>query len=63
MDAFPGYTYFNPNRQILCGIQILEDYNEAGAEEESVFLHTDTETIAEDPESAEDSVPNADEGG
>ena len=63
MDAFPGYTYFNPNKQILCGIQILEDYNEAEAEEESVFLHTDTETIGEDPESAEDSVPNADEGG
>lgn len=25
MDAFPGYTMFNPNRKVLCAIQIVED--------------------------------------
>ena len=25
MDAFPGYTMFNKNKEVMCAIQILED--------------------------------------
>ena len=25
MDAFPGYTIFNKQKEVLCAIQILED--------------------------------------
>ena len=25
MDAFPGYTYFDKSKQVLCVIQVVED--------------------------------------
>ena len=52
MDAFPGYTFFNPNKKVLCAMQILEDANTAdAADAESVFTHK-----AEEADHAEDSV-------
>ena len=52
MDAFPGYTFFNPNKKVLCAMQILEDANAAdAADAESVFTHK-----AEEADHAEDSV-------
>ena len=60
MDAFPGYTYFNPNKKVLCAMQILEDVQVAKEEEEdevakyraeSVFPHIEGE-IDESKDSA-----------
>ena len=47
MDAFPGVTYFNPGRQVLCAMQVLNNYNAGADAIESVFLHDDAEVIAE----------------
>lgn len=53
MDAFPGYTYFNPNKKVLCAMQILEDANVAeAADAVSVFPHVEGEV-----DESEDSVP------
>ena len=47
MDAFPGYTYFDKSKEVLCVIQIVEDSEAASAEGHSVMLsneareHTD----------------------
>ena len=44
MDAFPGYTYFQPNKKVLCAMQILEDIDvEDSADLMSVFPHDDNE--------------------
>lgn len=56
MDAFPGYTYFNPNKKVLCAMQILEDVEVAeSADAESVFPHN--EAVAELNKDLADSVP------
>ena len=60
MDAFPGVTYFNPGRQVLCVMQVLNDYNAGADTIESVFLHDDAEVIAE---AANDSAEGAGVGG
>lgn len=47
MDAFPGYTYFDKSRQVLCVIQVVEDSLAATSTGHSVMLennareHTD----------------------
>lgn len=47
MDAFPGYTYFDKSKQVLCVIQVVEDSMAASATGTSVMLknkgleHTD----------------------
>ena len=43
MDAFPGYTYFNQNKKVLCAMQILEDASASDVEVESVFSHSEEE--------------------
>lgn len=45
MDAVPGYTYFNPNKKVLCVIQVIEDANAANVTWASVMDHTTNETI------------------
>ena len=67
MDAFPGYTYFNPNKKVLCAMQILEDIPVAEEEEideveryhaESVFHHIEGEKLVDsEDKDFEDSVP------
>lgn len=48
MDAMPGYTYFNPKKQVLMAIQIIEDDEIDGEDAgESVFMHTEGEVIEE----------------
>ena len=42
MDAFPGYTYFDKSKQVLCVIQVVEDSLSATAEGHSVMLSNDT---------------------
>jgi len=41
MDAFPGYTYFDKTKQVLCVIQVVEDSMAASAEGHSVMLSND----------------------
>ena len=38
MDAFPGYTYFDKSKQVLCVIQVVEDSQAAAASQHSVML-------------------------
>lgn len=55
MDAFPGYTYFNPTRKVLCAIQVIEDAMAGAKNVETVFPHKDNE-IAINEEDENDSV-------
>ena len=41
MDAFPGYTYFDKTKQVLCVIQVVEDSLSATATGHSVMLADD----------------------
>ena len=45
MDAFPGYTYFNPTRKVLCAIQVVEDAMAGAKHVETVFPHEDDEVL------------------
>lgn len=57
MDAFPGYTYFNPTRKVLCAMQIIEDTEAAvSSGVATVFPHEEGEAISE---SERDSVTGA----
>lgn len=42
MDAFPGYTYFNKTRKVLCVMQIINE-GTSGEDFASVMLHDDDE--------------------
>ena len=42
MDAFPGYTYFDKSKQVLCVIQVVEDSKAAASTGKSVMLSNDT---------------------
>ena len=42
MDAFPGYTYFDKSKQVLCVIQVVEDSKAAASTGKSVMLANDT---------------------
>ncbi len=53
MDAFPGYTYFDPTKKVLMVMQIVEDTKAGVAGKKSVMSHADAEAVAE---SEEDSV-------
>lgn len=39
MDAFPGYTYFNKTKKVLCLIQIIEESKPADAKWDTVMEH------------------------
>lgn len=41
MDAFPGYTYFDKSKQVLCVIQVVEDSLAATSVGHSVMLEND----------------------
>ena len=41
MDAFPGYTYFDKTKEVLCVIQVVEDSEAAASEGHSVMLSND----------------------
>ena len=41
MDAFPGYTYFDNTKKVLCAIQIVDDITEKTVERDSIFKHED----------------------
>ena len=39
MDAFPGYTYFDRKKKVLCAIQIADDVKDSGKDIDTVFPH------------------------
>ena len=45
MDAFPGYTYFNKTKKVLCVMQIIEDKNGSDTNWNTVMGHEDDEII------------------
>ena len=42
MDAFPGYTYFDKKKKVLCVIQVVEDVTGSTTNWETVMPHDDT---------------------
>ena len=69
MDAFPGYTYFNKTKKVICAIQIADDGVTSADAEGSVFKHPAGFDIAESvsdsvngSEEAVDSVVETDDG-
>ena len=55
MDAFPGYTYFNNKKKVLCAIQIIDEKIEEAKKLESVFPH-ETGFEIEEAKSGNDST-------
>lgn len=45
MDAFPGYTYFNKTKKVLCVMQIIEDKDGSDTNWNTVMSHKDNEVI------------------
>ena len=45
MDAFPGYTYFDNKKKVLCVIQVVEDVTGSTTKWDTVMPHSDTEVI------------------
>ena len=45
MDAFPGYTYFDKKKKVLCVIQVVEDVTGSTATWDTVMPHTENEDI------------------
>lgn len=43
MDAFPGYTYFNRTKKVLCVIQIVDETKAPKPDMQSVMAHRDNE--------------------
>ena len=39
MDAFPGYTYFDKTKKVLCAIQIVDDQTVKSKTQKSIFPH------------------------
>ena len=47
MDAFPGYTYFDNTKKVLCVIQVVEETDETEADLKSVMKHLAEKEINE----------------
>lgn len=45
MDAFPGYTYFDKTKKVLCVMQVIDADAKKEKDGESVMLHDDTESF------------------
>ena len=39
MDAFPGYTYFDNTKKVLCAIQVVDDAKEIVETQKTIFPH------------------------
>lgn len=57
MDAFPGYTYFDKTKKVLCAIQIVDDVGEKLNAQNTVFPHV-TESDLSTEISRHDSSPD-----
>ena len=58
MDAFPGYTYFDKSKKVLCVIQVVEDSAAATVEHTTVMPHNSSIENTEIFEDSADSVPS-----
>ena len=59
MDAFPGYTYFDRTKKVLCAIQVVDDATEVTETAKTIFPHPTGFNI---DESIKDSVKGAHSG-
>ena len=57
MDAFPGYTYFDKKKKVLCVIQVIEDATGADIVWNSAMPHYDDETIDINGDGVNDNKP------
>jgi hypothetical protein len=62
MDAFPGYTYFDRTKKVLCAIQVVDDATEVTEGTKTVFPHPIGFNIDEFDESVADSVDGTHSG-
>ena len=62
MDAFPGYTYFDNTKQVLCAIQIADDNASTSETQRTVFPHPATVPDNRIVESVNDSVNGTETG-
>ena len=62
MDAFPGYTYFDNTKQVLCAIQIADDNASTSETQKTVFPHPATVPDNRIVESVDDSVNGTETG-
>ena len=60
MDAFPGYTYFNKNKKVLCVMQIIEDTEGSDEKWKTVMEHTESEVIDIDGNDIDDNISTGD---
>lgn len=58
MDAFPGYTYFDKSKKVLCVIQVVEDSKAATVEHTTVMPHNASIENTEIFNDSADSVPS-----
>ena len=58
MDAFPGYTYFDKSKKVLCVIQVVEDSKAATVKHTTVMPHNSSIENTEIFEDSADSVPS-----
>ena len=61
MDAFPGYTYFNKTRKVLCVMQIIEDAEGSNVNLDTVMKHETNEVIDIDGNTVDDNISTGDE--
>lgn len=59
MDAFPGYTYFDRTKKVLCAIQVVDDATEVTETAKTIFPHPTGFNI---DESIKDSVDETHSG-
>ena len=58
MDAFPGYTYFDKSKKVLCVIQVVEDSKAATVKHTTVMPVNDSIENTEIFEDSAESVPS-----
>ena len=46
MDAFPGYTVFDPTKKVLCVIQVVEDATASSNTIDTVMEHEENENYS-----------------
>ena len=57
MDAFPGYTMFEPNKKVLCVMQVIDEKVDAAADKKSVMKHADSEESYIEESKADSTAP------
>lgn len=57
MDAFPGYTMFEPNKKVLCVMQVIDEKVDAAADKKSVMKHEETEESYIEESKADSTAP------